>query len=131
MPSQIPSSSSLRPVSAADYPLEYSEANGATTSSDMLGTPKSVKSTTGVTHYSQTLQTSELNKMSWAKELEGKVNLYDKPLDEFLDVFVPGPGASRALHADRVKNAFKDVSLTGREAEKYPDLVRRLHVCGM
>ena len=90
----------------------------------MFSTPKSLKSATGVTDHSQTLQTSELNRTSWAKEIEGKVSVFDKPVDEFLDVFVPGTGASRQVTAESIKGAFGDVPIASKEAEKYPDLVR-------
>lgn len=108
--------------------LGPSDPYGLSSYLDMHGTPKSQKGGTCVTDYSQTLQTSDLNRTSWAKEIEGKVSVFDKPLDEFLDVFVPGPGASRQLHARRIKNAFGDVPLKSNETEKYPDLVRRLCV---
>ena len=111
-------------VSSGDYFAGNSNTGDSPPSSDMLGTPKAVKSTTGVTKYSQTLQTSELNRLSWEKEIEGKVSVFDKPVDEFLDVFVPGPSASRRMNAERIKDAFVDVPVASNETEKYPDLVR-------
>ena len=39
-----------------------------------------------------------------------------------------GSGLYKYVSPERIKSAFKDVSLTGREAEKYPDLVRILYV---
>ena len=128
MSPQTISPSSPACVSPGNYSVEYYDLDDSSSSSIMLGTPKSLKSTTGVTDYSQTLQTSELNRLSWEKEIAGKVSVFDKPLDEFLDVFVPGRGASRQLHARKIKNAFLDVPLESNETEKYPDLVRRLCV---
>ncbi|EPS97252.1 hypothetical protein FOMPIDRAFT_87163 [Fomitopsis schrenkii] len=103
-------SSSHSPVSSVDDPVEYSEPNSSFSSSDMFGTPNARKSGSGVTEHTQTRQTSELNKTSWAKEIEGKVSVLDKPLDQFLD------------------DAFKDAPLTGNKTDKYPDLMKGLEV---
>ena len=115
-------------VSSGDHSVDYSNTGDSPPPSDMFSTPKSLKSATGVTDHSQTLQTSELNRTSWAKEIEGKVSVFDKPVAEFLDVFVPGPGASRRANAERIKDAFRGVPVASNETEKYPDLVRRLCV---
>lgn len=59
----------------------------------MQATPPSNKSGTKTTNRSQTLQTSELNRDSWADELKGKISLFDEPLGEFFKQLVPSSTA--------------------------------------
>ena len=111
-------------MSYAEDPTVYPDFDDYSTPFTMThGTPSSKKYGCA-TRYSQTLQSSEFNRTSWEKEIEGKVSVFSEPAEGFLDVFVPGPGASRRRYEAKIKNAFKDVPLEGNETEKYPDLVR-------
>ena len=116
------SSSSQASVSYTVDPSVYPDFEDYSTM--VYGTPGSKKGGYGVTHYSQTRQTSELNRMSWEKEIEGKVSVFDEPVESFLDVFVPGRGASRRRYEAKIKNTFKVVPSEGIESDKYTDLVR-------
>ena len=115
-------------MSYAEDPTVYPDFDDYSTPFTMThGTPSSKKYGCA-TRYSQTLQSSEFNRTSWEKEIEGKVSVFSKPAESFLDVFVPGPGASRRRYEAKIKNAFKDVPLEGNETEKYPDLLRCVRV---
>ena len=61
--------------------------------------------TSGGEPYWRFLQTSEVERLPWAQEIEGKVNVFNKPVEEFLNVFVPGRGPSDHKKASR--NAFE------------------------
>ena len=124
------SPSSQPSVYSADDFIEHS-ASDELYSSDfhMLvhGTPGSKKGLTSHPRYEDTLQTSEVNKLSWAKEIEGKVSVFDGPVDDFLDIFVPKPDSEcpgKPSDAN-IRNAFESmITGKGKEARKYPALVR-------
>ena len=97
----------------------------------LLGTPPTKKGTTGFTRYEQTLPTSEVNKLSWKKEIEGKISVFDGPVSKFLDVFVPEPNLRVPKKASRnaIASAFHSLVVEkSSEAEKYPYLVRRIYI---
>lgn len=114
---------------SADDPIGHSYSDDFSSSeADMLvhGTPATKKGTTSHSRYEDTRQTSEVNRQSWAKEIEGKISVFDGAVDDFLDIFVPKPGSeySEKPFDAKMKNAFKDINTEkGKEAEKYPSLV--------
>ncbi|EPS97271.1 hypothetical protein FOMPIDRAFT_1052487 [Fomitopsis schrenkii] len=122
------SSSSQSSVSSGDHSIDsYSDSNHSSSSSDMLfGTPISAKGGTGVTQQGHTRQKHEVNRSSWAKEIEGKVSVFDAPVKDFLDVFVPGPKSSKRPSKKTLRGAFVNVDADGKEVEKYPDLIEGL-----
>ena len=124
------SPSSLSSVYSADDLTSHSPSDELYPSdTDMLvhGTPGSKKGLTSHPRYEDTLQTSEVNKLSWAKEIEGKVSVFDGPVEDFLDIFVPKPDSEclgKPSDAN-IRNAFEN-NMTGKgtETNKYPALVR-------
>ncbi|EPS97690.1 hypothetical protein FOMPIDRAFT_1024958, partial [Fomitopsis schrenkii] len=122
------SSSSQSSVSSGDHSIDsYSHSNYSSSSSDMLfGTPKSAKGGTGVTQHGHTLQKHEVNRSSWAKEIKGKVSVFDAPVKDFLDIFVPGPKPSKRPSKKILRDAFVNVDPNGKEVDKYPDLIEGL-----
>ena len=124
------SPSSLLSVYSADDLIEHSASDELYPSDiDMLvhGTPGSKKGLTSHPRYEDTLQTSEVNKLSWAKEIEGKVSVFDGPVNDFLDIFVPKPDSEcPGKHSNaNIRNAFESIMTgKGKEVRKYPALVR-------
>lgn len=90
----------------------------------MQATPPSNKSGTKTTNKSQTLQTSELNRDSWADEIEGKINLFDKPLGEFFKQFVPSPSPFLGKRPwSHPTDVFRAAPITTKEADTYKHTV--------
>ena len=124
------SPSSLLSVYSADDLVEHSASDELYLSDiDMLvhGTPGSKKGLTSHPCYEDTLQTSEVNKLSWAKEIEGKVSVFDGPVENFLDIFVPKPDSECPVKPSdaNIRSAFEsDMTGKGTETNKYPALVR-------
>ncbi|KAH9930114.1 uncharacterized protein B0H18DRAFT_1209606 [Fomitopsis serialis] len=95
----------------------------------MYGTHPSRKSGVAITNKKQTLRTSEVNKDpdSWAAEIDGKINLFDKSHKEFFEVYVPFEdpfGGARPW--DDPAAVFADVRTVGRETAMYPALISGL-----
>lgn len=74
--------------------------------------------------YWQLLQTSEVEGLPWAQEIEGKVNVFNKPVHEFLDVFVPGRGPPKPPSKKVLNNAFKKTGAKGKKVDQSSILVR-------
>ncbi|TFY54158.1 hypothetical protein EVJ58_g9019, partial [Rhodofomes roseus] len=93
----------------------------------MYGTMRSRKSGNGVATKEQAVGSSEVNKDSWAAEINGKINVFDKSLVEFFDTYVPCEAASRAARPwNDPATPFKTVPTTGRETEMYPHIIKGL-----
>lgn len=88
----------------------------------LYGTVNVKKGGTTITQHDQTLQTSELNKSSWAKEIEGKISVVNAPVAKFLDVYVPK--STETPPAIDLTGVFCDVDTTGKEVRMYEGLVR-------
>ncbi|KAI0730081.1 hypothetical protein C8Q72DRAFT_911182 [Fomitopsis betulina] len=67
------------------------------------------------------LNTNDMKRLSWAQEIEDVISVFDKPIQDFLDVFVPGPTPSRKPSNNSLKDDFK----VGGKDNK-PDLIRGL-----
>ncbi|EPS97687.1 hypothetical protein FOMPIDRAFT_1052244 [Fomitopsis schrenkii] len=80
----------------------------------------------GGSPYWQLLETNEVNRLPWAKEIENKINLFNAPVEEFLDVFVPGPRPSKKLTKKSLMYAFKTVRFEDKQGEECPTLIRGL-----
>ena len=72
-------------------------------------------------------QTDEVNELPWAQEIETKINVFNEPIQEFLDVFVRGSGASTQPSKKSLKMVFKKSGTKGDEVvhEEHPTLVSR------
>ncbi|TFY58394.1 hypothetical protein EVJ58_g6444 [Rhodofomes roseus] len=93
----------------------------------MYGTMRSRKSGNGVATKEQAVGSSEVNKDSWAAEINGKTNVFDKSLVEFFDNYVPCEAPSRAARPwNDPATPFKTVPTAGRETEMYPHIIKGL-----
>ena len=90
----------------------------------MQATPRSNKSGTKTTKKSQTLQTSELNRDSWADELKDKISLFDQSLGEFFNQLVPSasPFVGTRPWSDPT-DIFAAVPHTRKEIDTYEHIV--------
>lgn len=70
----------------------------------------------------ETLNTNDVKRLSWAQEIEDMISVFDKPVQDFLDVFVPGPTPSRQPSNNSLKDDFREVG--GKDNKPY--LVRRV-----
>lgn len=72
-------------------------------------------------------QTDEVNELPWAQEIETKINVFNEPIQQFLDVFVRGSGESTQPSKKSPEMAFKKSGTRGKEVvhEKHPTLVSR------
>ncbi|EPS97261.1 hypothetical protein FOMPIDRAFT_1052478 [Fomitopsis schrenkii] len=115
-------------MSPAENSSAYSGHYISYRSSDMSdGTCSLRKNRPGATPYSgKLLGTSEVNRLPWTQEIEGKIILFNEPVEEFLDVFVPGPRPSKQLFEKNPMDAFKAVNLNGKRGEELPRLISGL-----
>ncbi|EPS97259.1 hypothetical protein FOMPIDRAFT_1052476 [Fomitopsis schrenkii] len=115
-------------VSSAEDSSAYSGRCTPSKSSDMgNGTQSLKKDDIGDTPYWRLLDTSELNRLPWAQRIEGKINLFDEPVErEFLDVFVPGPGPSKQLPQKDLMYTFKTFDIKCKQGEECSKLISGL-----
>ncbi|KAH9930100.1 uncharacterized protein B0H18DRAFT_1209596 [Fomitopsis serialis] len=94
---------------------------------DMYGTPRIQKSNVSITQKKQTLQSSEVNKESWAAEIDGKISLFDEDIKDFFDVYVPfdNPFGGSRPWSDPAA-VFADVPSSGPETARYPAQIKAL-----
>ncbi|KAH9930115.1 uncharacterized protein B0H18DRAFT_1209607 [Fomitopsis serialis] len=126
-PPMSPSSSFSSSASWTEGSSESSISSDFPPSPDMQGTPSKKKSSTGITQHEQTLQSSQVNKDSWASEIDGKISLFDRTLPEFFQHYVP---CESPFPGDRpwreASDVFGDVPVDGKETAKYPELLSGL-----
>lgn len=90
----------------------------------MQATPRSNKSGTKTTKKSQTIQTSEVNRDSWADELKDKISLFDAPLSEFFNKLVPSTGWFMGARPwSDPTEVFATVPKTKKEIDTYDHIV--------
>ncbi|EPS97677.1 hypothetical protein FOMPIDRAFT_37343, partial [Fomitopsis schrenkii] len=74
----------------------------------------------------QTLNKYDIQRLPWTEEIKDRISVFNESVDEFLDVFVPGPGPSKWPPKKSLKYGFKNGDTKGKEVEKYPNMMRRI-----
>ncbi|EPS97669.1 hypothetical protein FOMPIDRAFT_87207 [Fomitopsis schrenkii] len=75
------------------------------------------------THYWQTLNKYDIQRLPWTQEIKDRISVFNESVDDFLDVFVPGPGPSKWPPKKSFKDGFKNGDTKGKEVEKYPNVM--------
>ncbi|EPS97245.1 hypothetical protein FOMPIDRAFT_87158 [Fomitopsis schrenkii] len=75
------------------------------------------------THYWQTLNKYDIQRLPWTQEIQDKISVFSESVDDFLDVLVPRPGPSKWPSKKSLKNGFKKIDAKGKEVEKYPNVM--------